>query len=115
MAVKFPTGPAHQGKVGPYQKAVDEVQDYIRQLNFRATKAIDSGQVIKLGEEELSVAAARNRFRTGTDADRKAFVSQYGEDETFKLLKGPGGEPSPSPSPSPSPQPLPLGNTGGMI
>ena len=111
MAVKFPTGPAHQGKVGPYQKAVDEVQDYIRQLNFRATKAIDSGQVIKLGEEELSVAAARNRFRTGTDADRKAFVSQYGEDETFKLLKGPGGEPSPSPSP----QPLPLGNTGGMI
>ena len=111
MAVKFPTGPAHQGKVGPYQKAVDEVQDYIRQLNFRATKAIDSGQVIKLGEEELSVAAARNRFRTGTDADRKAFVSDYGEDETFKLLRGPGGEPSPSPSP----QPLPLGNTGGMI
>ena len=111
MAVKFPTGPAHQGKVGPYQKAVDEVQDYIRQLNFRATKAIDSGQVIKLGEEELSVAAARNRFRTGTDADRKAFVSDYGEDETFKLLRGPGGEPSPSPSP----QPLPLGNPGGMI
>ena len=113
MAVKFPTGPAHQGKVGPYQKAVDEVQDYIRQLNFRATKAIDSGQVIKLGEEELSVTAARNRLRSGTDADRKAFVSQYGEDETFKLLRGPGGEPSPSPSPSP--QPLPLGNTGGMI
>ena len=111
MAVKFPTGPAHQGKVGPYQKAVDEVQDYIRQLNFRATKAIESGQVIKLGEEELSVTAARNRFRTGTDADRKAFVSQYGQEETLKLIRGPGGEPSPSPSP----QPLPLGNTGGMI
>jgi hypothetical protein len=111
MAVKFPTGPAHQGKVGPYQKAVDEVQDYIRQLNFRATKAIDSGQVIKLGEEELSVAAARNRFRSGTDADRQAFVSQYGQEETLKLIRGPGGEPSPSPSP----QPLPLGNTGGMI
>jgi hypothetical protein len=113
MAVKFPTGPAHQGKVGPYQKAVDEVQDYIRQLNFRATRAIDSGQVIKLGEEELSVAAARNRFRSGTDADRQAFVSQYGQEETLKLIRGPGGEPSPSPSPSP--QPLPLGNTGGMI
>ena len=111
MAVKFPTGPEHQGKVGPYQRAVDEVQAYIRQLNFQATKAIDSGQVIKLGEEELSVAAARNRFLTGTDADRKAFLSEYGEDETFKLLRGPGGEPSPSPSP----QPLPLGNTGGMI
>ena len=111
MAVKFPTGPEHQGKVGPYQRAVDEVQAYIRQLNFQATKAIDSGQVIKLGEEELSATAARNRFRTGTDADRKAFVSEYGEDETFKLLRGPGGEPSPSPSP----QPLPLGNTGGMI
>ena len=113
MAVKFPTGPAHQGKVGPYQKAVDEVQDYIRQLNFRATKAIESGQVIKLGEEELSVTAARNRFRSGTDADRQAFVSQYGQEETLKLIRGPGGEPSPSPSPSP--QPLPLGNTGGMI
>ena len=63
MAVKFPTGPAHQGKVGPYQKAVDEVQDYIRQLNFRATKAIESGQVIKLGEEEKKLGIRSSSTR----------------------------------------------------
>ena len=110
MAVKFPTGPEHEGKVGPYQRAVDEVQAYIRQLNSQARKAVDSGDVIELGTQDLTEAAAVNKLRSGTDADRKAFLDENGQEEMFRLLRKSGGKPS-----QPKQTGLPLGNQGGLI
>ena len=113
MSVKFPTGPEHEGKVGPYQRAVDEVQAYIRQLNSQANRAVDSGSVVPLGEQDLTEAAAINKLRSGTDVDRKAFLDSNGQDEMLRLMRKSSGKPSQPSQPS---QPgLPLGNQGGLI
>ena len=108
MAIQFNTsGPELEGKVGPYQRAVDEVQAYIRELNTRARKAVDSGDVIELGTQDLTEAAAINKLRSGTDQDRRSFLDENGEEEMFRLLRKSAGKPT---------QPgLPLGNQGGLI